>query len=104
MSKGITLDCFGDKPTTKLRRVFTWLTHNGMGPRFGSRSIAWYQAHQCAAIDILQVKAGRQAHDPIARYRVRNGLVECQAAPGWNWIPVSTPNEIYTLADRSTRS
>lgn len=36
-----------------VKRLFIWQARNGVAPCAGTRPIAWYQAHHCAAYDII---------------------------------------------------
>lgn len=80
------------KDDRMLKRVFSWLSRIGAGPRFGSRPISWYQIHQCMCIDILK-EAGIET--PI----VRNGVVKDATIKG----PFILVGELYNQADKRSR-
>lgn len=75
-----------------LRRVFSWLTRVGGSPAFGSRPIAWYQIHQCHAIDILK---GLGIKHPICR----NGVIKDANVKG----PFILTGELFRQADALSR-
>ena len=80
----------------QLGRIFFWLSKIGAAPRFGSRPIAWYQSHQCAAIDYLKKAAGER---PL---RCRSGIV--QTLREGQWQNVVTASELFTIADKNCRA
>src|SRR5882757_4637482 len=87
---GMTItNCFADD--NKLRAVFSWLTLIGAGPKFGTRSIAWYQGHQCNAIDALR-------NTGIEQFRYHCGMI--QGKQDKRWKNLFTPNELYAIADK----
>ena len=54
----------------EIRAAFTWLTRSGIGPRFGSRPIGWYQQSQCEALDRCRMLF---AHIPQKHSALRYG-------------------------------
>lgn len=62
-----------------LRRIFTWLTKIQAGRKFGSIPIAWYQAHQCACIDILKENGA----DVV---RCKFGHIQTQVSGKWHTV------------------
>jgi hypothetical protein len=59
----------------KLRSAFSWLTRAGIGRYAGSIPIGWYQAHQCAALDVLEerARAAWKGEDGPFHVRQNNG-------------------------------
>jgi len=80
----------------QLRAAFSWLTRTGIGPAFGSRSVGWYQMHQCAALDLIEATGAKAA-------RVKAGRVLVQDAPGARWRDIGGVSELYGKADRAAR-
>lgn len=77
---------------TKLGKVFSWLTRYGMGPRFGSRPIAYYQQEQCAAIDYLQECLRALGAAETADLRIRSGIVYYRS--GGKLFPLTTVSSV----------
>ncbi len=80
---------------TMLKRVFSWLSRIGAGPKFGSRPIGWYQQHQCACIDIL-VELGADV------VRCKAGTI--QAWKNGRWVNMRSTDAIFHMADNKCRS
>lgn len=76
-----------------LRRVFSWLSRIGASPKFGSRPIAWYQIHQCHAIDTLRAMG---IYNPVCK-----GGVICERGQHGQFITVET---LFNEADRKSRA
>ena len=85
-----------------LERLFPWLTRTGMGRKFGSMPIGWYQMHQCAALDVLTEhlkSAGLPVNAPL---RVKQGNVQARTeTDGWRTL-VSTIT-VFQAADNRAR-
>lgn len=105
-------EIWGDK--AKLKATFAALTRTGMGPAFGSRNIAWYQLHQCAAVDVLterlvgaRVLTGDldTAFRPMrAEVRVRANHVQGRMEGEKAWRDLGlTPACVWSLADKRCR-
>lgn len=95
MKTNLTLEnVYGDG--AKLGRVFKWLSRIGAAPTFGSRPIAWYQAHQIAAIDYLIALAGTT---PL---RCKSGLLQNYYLGEWKTL-VSV-RELFDIADSRSRN
>jgi hypothetical protein len=77
--------------------LFSWLTRNHMGPKYGSRPIGWYQIHQRHAIDVLQETFGKDAD-----VCVRKGYVMFERAAALGCARIAC-TEVYRLADERCR-
>ena len=82
-----------------LRTAFIWLTSTGAGRRFGSLPIGWYQAHQCACIEILQHLA--LAKTDSFFFRFRDGQYQVYAND--KWIDLITNHKLFEEADKAVR-
>lgn len=80
-----------------LRRAFSWLARVGIGRRFGSLPIGWYQMHQCAALDILEGEVGDSEHE----FRAHDGFV--QHKRDGRWHDLLTIRDAFNRADREAR-
>lgn len=89
-------DVFGEGSDVARARFFCWLTRNGMGPKFGSRPIGWYQQTQCAAFDIIEKRAKYRGAREV---RVRNRCVQ-SLSPNGIWEVIGTCEEIRAEAER----
>jgi hypothetical protein len=90
---------FDFKVDSKLHATFSWLTAQGMGRYFGSMPIGWYQAHQCAAMDVIEEAAG----GPPGDVRVRNGMVEFRADGTRGFKKIISTNDVFQRADNRAR-
>lgn len=79
----------------QIERLFAWLTRNGIGRKFGSLPIGWYQAHQIAAINIIQDAGG----DVV---RVKHGTI--QTLRDSKWQPVMSCIDAFQKADDYVRT
>lgn len=94
-----------DVTSTDHAKLFAWLTRNGMGVRFGSRPIGWYQQHQCAALDYIATLCKRVGADPTC-VRVRGGNVEARVSVAFapvRWVLVGTTSAVFAAADAAGR-
>lgn len=94
----------------KLKLAFSWLTRKGIGRRFPGMPIGWYQAHQCAALDVLQEHAvERLSWDkttPLLLKTDASGGVSCviakvKGASGWKSL--GTCKQLFDEADKRAR-
>jgi len=79
----------------KLQAFFIWITRTGMGVRFGSRPIAWYQMHQMTVLEILEA-IGKENN--CSDFFVRKGYLYCK-----NSNHAYLVDAIYAEADKRTR-
>ncbi len=90
-----------------LRRLFSWLTKSGVGVKFGSRPIGWYQQHQMCAIDVIRDRAQRATNvqGPRVEFDVKESKGEVYAKHGKRarWVRVGSTRELYAAADRCGR-
>lgn len=87
---------------TALRGVFAWLTRIGAAPKFGTRPIGWYQAHQRHAIEVLKAYCGAGEHT----LRCKGGVVETYSPLPGNrraWFVVTPVSALYSEADKRSR-
>jgi hypothetical protein len=87
-------NCF--RNDEQLRKVFTWLTRIGAGRHFGNIPIAWYQAHQCHCIDILQEMAKDR------ELKAEQGFIKTLDDKG-KWYRVISCNGLFQIADDRAR-
>lgn len=80
-----------------LRRAFAWLARTGVGVRFGSRPVGWYQQHNMAAIDAIEA-AAKAADADVSSVSVRDGYVYAGSKR------LGTTQSFYDAADRRVRS
>lgn len=59
-----------------LRAAFSWVTAQGAGVKFGTRSISEYQRHQCKALDIIEECARRATGQESSAVRFREGVLQ----------------------------
>jgi len=81
-----------------LRQVFAWLARIGACPKFGSRPIGWYQQHAMCALN--QLEHSKACGFPV---RCHRGMIQYKPTIG-AWQNVFTATELYSVADRLTRS
>lgn len=79
MTQNFNLNC-------ELGRAFVWLTRNGIGRKFGTLPIGWYQLHQCAALDYLAEQLASAQLPKDAPLRVKLGNVQARTAQGWKTL------------------
>lgn len=79
-----------------IKRAFTWLARTGIGVRFGSRPIGWYQQHNMAALDAIEAAAKREGGD-LSRVSVRGGEVYAGSKH------LGSVQSFYDAADRKGR-
>ncbi len=84
------------KDDNSIRQVFSYQTLIGIAPKFGSRPIAWYQAHQCHAHDIIVEMARKVGIEGEFNIKCRNGIIYI----GKNMISASN---VYDRADNRSR-
>lgn len=77
-------------------RAFAWLARTGIGVRSGSRSIAWVQMHNMAALDAIE-EAAKALGGDLSRVSVRAGDVYAGD------VRLGTVREFYDAADRRAR-
>lgn len=96
----------------ELDRLFRWLTRNKMGVSLdGSRSIGWYQVHQCHALDVIKELCLAASALPTA-VRVLHGELYARAAPRFQelttakarWLRVGTCRQVFVEADKRSRA
>jgi hypothetical protein len=104
---------------------FRWLARTGIGVRFGSRPIGWYQAHQMCALQVIEERAARALR--LQKWATKDGMlmisepfeVKVQAADreyrhryvvarrmgggSKDWASVGTTLELFDAADRCAR-
>jgi hypothetical protein len=81
-----------------LGKIFSWLTRSGLGPRFGSRPIGWYQAAQVCAIDQIRSAAGAADPRSAIEVRTKSGDVQARRAGEKRWRSIGS---VTTLRERA---
>lgn len=86
----------------KLRNLFSWLTRSGMGPKFGSRPIGWYQQHQMTALKMLDEIAHTTGS---SIFHVSNGILQVGGGKhvGRGRLNIATTSDFYREVDRRVR-
>ena len=92
ISNPIPLPFSTDEPS--LRKAFSWLTRIGAGRYFGNIPIGWYQAHQFAALEWLEMTGAESA-------RLHRGRI--QGKFGLEWRDLTSARELFDIADRKCR-
>ena len=97
---------------------FRWLARTGIGVRWGSRPIGWYQAHQMCAINEIEARAVRSLRmlhfasrdDAIRVYSsepfevtTRGGMALARRQGGRRWTTIGSVRELFDAADRCAR-
>lgn len=95
------------KDDTSIRHAFSWLTRYGMGRKFGTVPVGWYQAHQCAALEVIE-EAARAEGIPIAEgweVRCKAGVVEVHNGEksGARWQALMPAKDVFARADVRAR-
>lgn len=85
-----------------LRKTFSWLTRVGVGVKFGSRPIGWYQQHQMCAIEEIEKVAATHGVGESFEVAARRGEILVKK-PGFGWVAVGTIQNIFAAADRCAR-
>lgn len=96
----------GPEGERKLRNVFSWLTRTGIGRKFGSLPISWYQAHQVCAIEALEKRAGVGKFEPFevkTKGKYPYGVVYVRRRDARDWKQAGTVRDLFEEADRCAR-
>lgn len=62
----ITVGMLKSIDKSDVKRIYSWAARVGLGPKYGSRSVSWYQMHHEALRDVIfdaAVKKGGKASD-----------------------------------------
>jgi len=87
----LSADIWGDDNLT--RRAFSWITRVGLGPKFGTTSIASYQLDQVNAIDeIVAACKAKGANPRFVRYN--NGRIESYTEGRWVCVAVTVQGRV----------
>ncbi len=91
-----------DRP---LARAFAWLTRAGIGRKFGSLPIGWYQMHQCAGLDVVKERA-QKLFPGFTAFEIRATARGIEGKPlgmrGWQRL--GWAQEMFTETDRRARA
>ena len=64
----------------KLRKFYAWQARVGLGPKFGSRPIGWYQTHHGSIFGQLRQWADKNCGGEGAFFEVEDGAVVAHCA------------------------
>jgi hypothetical protein len=76
-----------------IKRGFSWQARTGVGPKFGSRPIGWYQTHHANAHDEIVKRAKAQGIDGDFSVKKKGNTIHV------NGKPIGTVQDIYRAAD-----
>ncbi len=110
----------GPESDASLRAKFSWLARSGIGVRFGSRPIGWYQAHQMCALQEIEHRAidklrllnftakdskNRYASEPFEVRKDKAARVFARRLGGGtkDWEFIGSETELFREADRCSR-
>jgi hypothetical protein len=71
----LTLDVLDSATQANLRRVWAWQARVGLGPKFGTRPIVWYQRHHAIVSSLIVEKAKKEGCLDTDRIHMQQGYL-----------------------------